>query len=128
MVYALIQREIRRKLQAAKTTMPNNRGKPWTDKPTAEVLFRLFEGVFATRGLLPDGRVLVSNTNTEQIRILRLLGNGLLHAPDVVFAEPRQPRRGERASKPVPRSAAEKAKRAESRERRRREKQRRGRS
>ncbi len=128
MVYALIQREIRRKLQAAKTTMPNNRGKPWTDKPTAEVLFRLFEGVFATRGFLPDGRVLVSNTNTEQIRILRLLGNDLLHTPGVVFAKPRQPRRGERASKPVPLSAAEKAKRAASRERRRREKQRRGRS
>jgi len=122
MVYALIQREVRRRLAAEGTTMPGNRGQGWTAKPTTEVVFRLFEGIDTLRGVLPDGAVVVTNTNTEQIRLLRLLGHALLETPGVVFAEPRVPRPGERAWKPVPRTAAEKARRAETRRQRRRKK------
>jgi len=118
MVYALIQREVRRRLAAEGTTMPGNRGQGWTAKPTTEVVFRLFEGIDTIRGVLPEGGVVVTNTNTEQIRLLRLLGHAIFDAEGVVMAEPRQPRPGERAWKPVPQTATEKAKRASNRRRR----------
>jgi len=101
MVYALIQRDARGRLVEAGTTMPGNRGQGWTDKPTTEVLFRLFEGVDTWRGVDSDGYTLVMNTNTEQLRVLSLLGIELdSHARRVRVVDPREPRRGERASKP----------------------------
>ena len=100
MVYGLIQRQIRRCLEAENTTMPGNRGQGWTAKPTTEVLFRLFEGIFTVRGHANRGEVLVTHMNTEQVRILRLLECPLLDDPRVTIAEPRTPRPGERAWKP----------------------------
>jgi len=101
MVYGLIQRQIRRLLQAEGTTMPGNRGQGWTNKPTTEVLFRLFEGMFTVRGDATDGEVVVTNMNTEQVRILRLLRCPLLTARRVTIEEPRKPRPGERAWRPT---------------------------
>ncbi|MGH9459385.1 MAG: IS1634 family transposase [Thermoanaerobaculia bacterium] len=101
MVYALIQRDVRQRLQAHETTMPGN--KRWTARPTAEVLFRLFENVqTVTLGGL-DERVYVTGLNTEQVRILDLLGIDLRSRPGVEFGEVRTPVPGERAFKPVPR-------------------------
>ncbi len=103
MVYGLIQREIRRQLKAENTTMPGNRGQGWTNKPTAEVLFRLFERISTVRGL--SGRpTLVTNMNTEQVRVLRLLRCPLLSNPRVTIVEPSEPKPGDRAWKPKPRA------------------------
>ena len=104
MVYALIQRDIRQRLQANQTTMPGN--KRWTNKPTAEVLFRLFENLHTVTVSAPDGDggTYVTGLNTEQVRILELLGIDLRARPGVEFGEVREPRPGERAFKPVPRA------------------------
>jgi len=108
MVYALIQRDIRQRLEDANTTMPGNRGQGWTARPTTEVLFRLFEGINTVRGL-PTGeaRVVVTGMNTEQVRILDLLDVGVLSTPGVSVVEPTVPTRG-RAAKPVPRTTPRK--------------------
>ncbi len=101
MVYALIQRDARGRLVEAGTSMPGNRGQGWTDKPTTEVLFRLFEGIDTWRGVDSAGSTLIMNTNTEQLRVLSLLGIELdNHDRGVRVVEPREPRRGERARKP----------------------------
>ncbi len=113
MVYALIQREVRQCLAAAKTTMPSNKG--WNDHPTTEVLFRLFWNVGTLRGASPNGTVLVMGMNTEQVRILNLLGHSLPTQEGVRIHKPRKPRPGERAWKPVPRSAEDKERRRLSR-------------
>ena len=108
MVYALIQRDTRRRLKLAQTTMPGNRGQGWTARPTTEVLFRLFEGINTLRGVgEADVRVVVTGMNTEQVRILDLLGVETLKAPGVRVVEPKVPTRG-RAAKPVPRRAPRK--------------------
>jgi len=103
-VNALIQREIRRRLRALDTDMPGNRG--WTQRPTTQVLFRLFEGIRTLHD--PESKLTVPlGTNTEQVRVLGLmgirledLGRGL---GEVVVSKPRVPRRGERAARPVSR-------------------------
>jgi transposase len=100
MVYALIQRDVRQRLHANETTMPGN--KRWTDKPTAEVVFRLFENLHTvTVGGGLDARTYVTGLNTEQVRILDLLGVDLRSRQGVEFGEVRTPRPGERAFKPV---------------------------
>lgn len=103
MVYGLIQRDVRHRLRALETTMPGN--KRWTDKPTAEVVFRLFENLHTvTLGSGSQARAYVTGLNTEQVRILELLGIDLRSRPGVEFGEVRKPRPGERAFKPVPRA------------------------
>ena len=93
MTYALVQREVRSRLAATATQMPGN-NKSWTSSPTTEVIFRLFAGVFTTRQ--PGGDVIVNNMNTEQVRLLELLKNDVLHRPGVTVATPRTPTRGQR--------------------------------
>jgi len=105
MVYALIQRDVRQRLDRAGTTMPGNRGQGWTARPTTEVLFRLFEGISTIRGAEP--RVVVTGMNTEQVRILDLLAVSVLSDPGVRVVEPVVPTRG-RAAKPVPRKTPRK--------------------
>lgn len=101
MTYALIQREIRARLASEEATMPGNR--VWTAKPTSEVLFRLFENLSTFRSGEPGAAVLVTGLNTEQVRILELLGVDLLARHGVAHTTPREPRPGERAFKPRPR-------------------------
>lgn len=103
MVYALIQRDARRQLQAAETTMPGN--KRWTDRPTAEVVFRLFENINTLTVQQPDGdtSTWITGLNTEQVRIMNLLGIDLCERSGVQLGEIHEPRPGERAFKPVPR-------------------------
>ncbi len=60
------------------------------------------------RGLpLGEARVVVTGMNTEQVRVLDLLGVGVLRAPGVNVVEPEVPTRG-RAAKPVPRTTPRK--------------------
>lgn len=102
MTYALIQRDARARLEQADTTMPGNKG--WTNKPTTEVIFRLFRGINTVHS--GDPRELVTHVvglNTEQVRVLDLLGVTSLHQPRVRMAPPREPVPGDRAFKPVPR-------------------------
>ncbi len=101
MVYALIKRQVRIRLDAEQTSMPGNKG--WTKTPTTEVVFRLFEGVFTRRAPDLGSDVEVTNLNTQQVRILKLLGNDVLERPGVRVVTPREPRPGERAFKPRPR-------------------------
>lgn len=101
MVNALIQREIRLRLAELGEKMPGNRR--WTDKPTTQVLFRLFGGIATVRNPHTD-YVAVVNVNTQQLRVLGILGVDLKSFGRVVVAEPREPRPGERAWKPVPRA------------------------
>jgi transposase len=103
MAYALIQREVRARLVAKKTTIPSN--KEWTDKPTTEVLFRLFENINTFRSGAIDAPVLITGLNTEQVRILELLGHDLLVRHGVSYVKPKVPLPGERAFKPRPRRA-----------------------
>lgn len=103
MANALIQREARRRLEAAETTMPGNKG--FTAAPTTQVVFRLFEGI----QVLHDprsGRRVVCNLNTEQVRVWGLLGIDLAALPGVQLQEPSQPRPGQRAWKPQKRERA----------------------
>jgi len=102
MVYALIQRDVRQRLQAKQTTMPGNKG--WTDKPTTEVVFRLFESIHTVTLGGSDTPTYVTGLNTEQVRILDLLGIDLRSRAGVEFGEVCTPRPGERAFKPVPRA------------------------
>ncbi len=97
MVYALIQRDARRRLAAASARIPGNLG--WTATPTTEVVFRLFEGVSTTRSPRRSG-VSVENLTTEQVRALELLGIDLLRRPEVRTVRPRTPRPGERGYRP----------------------------
>ncbi len=101
MVYTLIQRDARARLKRAKTTMPGNKG--WTASPTTEVIFRLFNSINVLRTGEPGSLPLVLNMNTEQIRVLKLLGVDCLDHTRVRVAPPHTPRRGSRASKPIPR-------------------------
>jgi transposase len=93
MTYSLIQRDARRRLVAAKAKMPGNIG--WTDQPTTEVIFRLFEGIFTLHDAA-TAETTVTNMTTEQVRVLRLLGNEVLDRPNVTFAPPSIPRPGQR--------------------------------
>ncbi len=101
MVYALIQRDARQRLQQASTTMPGN--KRWTDMPTTEVVFRLFENLNTVSLEDEDAPIYVTGLNTEQVRVLDLLGVDLRAHPWVEFGQVRKPRPGERAFKPIPR-------------------------
>ena len=94
MVYALIQRQARQVLAETKSEIPGN-NKSFTNSPTTEVIFRLFEAIFTVRAA---GRpsVTVTNLTTEQVRVLRLLENDVLDSPEVVTATPRIPGRGQR--------------------------------
>jgi len=92
MVHALIQRDVRARLLAANETLAGNDNRQ-TNKPTTEVLFRLFEGIAAVRS---GPTVLVANLTTEQARALKLLNNLVLEKPNVVVATPRAPRPGRR--------------------------------
>lgn len=102
MVYALIQRDARQRLKQAGTTMPGN--KRWTDNPTTEVVFRLYENL-NTVSMDGDDEapVYVTGLNTEQVRIFDLLGIDLRAQPRVEFGDVRKPRPGQRAFKPIPR-------------------------
>ncbi len=100
MVNALIQRDVRRQLAKAGTTMPGNKG--WTAKPTTQVLFRLFDGIRTMRDPR-SGKTMILNVNTEQVRVFDLLGVRLKNLDNVIVATPREPVSGERAWKPKPR-------------------------
>lgn len=93
MVYGLVQRDARRKLEEGERTIPGNL-KP-TNKPTTEVVFRLFEGVAAARRAGSPG-VVVENLTTAQVEGYRALGVGVLDRPGVSTATPRAPGPGDR--------------------------------
>ncbi len=82
--------------------MPGNKG--WTDKPTSEVIFRLFNDVNTVRSGDPHASTYVVGLDTEQKRILDLLGVTALDQPGVEVAPLRTPKPGDRTFKPVPRS------------------------
>jgi len=89
MVYALIQREVRRLLAESGQTFPGNKG--FTSTPTTEVIFRLFKGIQSYR--LPEQRkVTIANLTTAQLDALRLLKHHVLDDPSVSLATPRMPR------------------------------------
>lgn len=120
MVHALIQRDVRARLAAAKETLAGNDNRQ-TNEPTTEVLFRLFEGIGAVRS---GPNVLVTNMTTEQARALKLLDNTVLDKPNVEIVTPQAPRRGRRGyRRPHPgsglraRAARARAARARSRSR-----------
>ena len=102
MVYALIQREVRARLAEVGETIPGNDNRR-TDRPTTEVVFRLFEGIFAVRA---GGMTTVTNMTTEQARLLELLGNTSLARPGVRVAAPQPPASGQRGHKTGQPSAA----------------------
>jgi transposase len=100
MVHALIQRDVRARLAAAEETLAGNDNRQ-TDKPTTEVLFRLFAGIGAVRS---GPTVFVTNMTTEQARALELLGNTVLDKPGVEIVTPQAPRPGRRGyRRPRPR-------------------------
>lgn len=111
MVYTLIQRQIRAVLAAQGTTIPGNRGR--SSKPTAEVLFRLLEGITSQpiRTAAGDEFYLLAEVTTEQARALDLLGCDLLKR-DNVLARVIEPRRGQRGYKPPPPTEDEEANRS----------------
>ncbi len=99
MVYALIQREVRRLLEKRKADFPGNKG--WTQQPTTEVIFRLFDGINTLRIEGHDG-VTITNMTTAQHDALQLLDHPLLKAPRVAFTQLKKPKprhRGWRAVK-----------------------------
>src|SRR5208282_2897411 len=104
MVYTLIQRQVRATLAATNAAMGGNKG--FTPAPTTEVIFRHFEAIFTVRHAGEPG-VTVTNLTTEQVRVLRLLGNDVLDRPGVALATPRVPLRGQRGFRPAPRRDAE---------------------
>ena len=103
MVYTLLQREVRRLLESRKADFPGNKG--WTQQPTTEVIFRLFDGISTLR-LEGHDEVTVMNMTTAQHDALKLLDHPLLRQEGVAFARLTQPkprRRGWRAvKKPKP--------------------------
>ena len=109
MTYALIQRDARARLKSAGTTMPSNKG--WSDNPTTEVIFRLFRGINTIRSGGADAVTHVVGLDTEQVRVLDLLGVTALRQPRVQMAPPRVPVPGDRSFKPVPRPKAKGKKR-----------------
>jgi transposase len=101
MVYALIQREARQRLLNAKTEMPGNKG--WTQSPTTEVVFRLFNNVNTLQPADPSEPVLVLGLDTEQVRVLRLLGVDALWRPGIALGHVKEPVPGNRSFRPRPR-------------------------
>lgn len=101
MVYALIQRDARQRLQNAKTEMPGNKG--WTDSPTTEVVFRLFNNVNTLEPADRNEPVLILGLDTEQVRILKLLGVDALWRPGIALGHVKEPVPGERSFRPRPR-------------------------
>jgi len=101
MVYNLIQRQIRAALAEQEATIPGNRGR--TSKPTAEVFFRLLEGITSLpiRTAEGDEFYLLDEVTTEQAAALALFGCDLLDR-DHVLARINEPRRGQRGYKPPP--------------------------
>lgn len=97
MVYALIQRDVRRLLRDSGQTFPGNKG--FTATPTTEVIFRLFEGINSYR-VPGQQKVTVSNLTTAQIDALRLLRHQVLDDPRVSLATPRVPRPRSRGYRP----------------------------
>ena len=93
MVYALIEREARFKLAAAKTTIPGDL-QP-TSKPTTQVLFRLFEKVSVSRRTR-DRAPIVENLTTVQVLGYEALGVRVLSRAGVRFRRPRAPEPGDR--------------------------------
>ncbi|HIE55001.1 MAG TPA: IS1634 family transposase, partial [Chromatiaceae bacterium] len=73
LVYALAEREIRRKLAASNETIPDQKGKP-TQKPTMRRLAQMFEGIdlleIRMGGNLVERRIL--NLSEIHLKILRL--------------------------------------------------------
>lgn len=100
MVYALIQRDMRRRLAAKKELVPGNKG--WTDQPTTEVIFRLFRGV-STMRIGDGGPILVTNLTTAQVDAMQLFDCPILSRSDVRLTTPAVPgpgRRGASEKKP----------------------------
>ena len=98
MVRGLIQREVRNGLAETGETVAGNKGQGRTDRPTAEVVFRLFRQLKSMPLRLADGREItwLVNLNTEQHRVLKLLKSDLLERDGVggVVREPRGLERG----------------------------------
>jgi len=97
MVHALIARDAHLRLVSAGQKIPGNI-QP-TNRPSTEVIFRLFESVAATRvpeGVKEPARVLVGNLTTEQLRGYALLGVALENRSRLVIARPRRPGPGDR--------------------------------
>lgn len=90
MVYVLIQREVRRILAANEEVFPGNKG--LTNRPTTEVVFRLFEGIDTIR-VEGQPEVTVSNMTTAQRDALALLDHPMLKDPHVILGKLREPKR-----------------------------------
>lgn len=101
MTYALIQRDVRQRLTAEKTTMPGNQG--WTDRPTTNVIFETFRGLHTIHVGQEDAPVYVAGIDTEHIRLFTLFGMDFHQRRGVACVEPKIPRPGSRTAKPVPR-------------------------
>ena len=100
MVYALIQREVRRLLVEHGDRFPGNRG--LTKTPTTEVVFRLFEGLDTIHQGPPTplNPAVVTNITEAQVQALELLQHPLLENNCVRFTTPREVPRGRRGYRP----------------------------
>ena len=106
MVYALIQRDMRRRLATKEELIPGNKG--WTDQPTTEVIFRLFRGVTTVR--LGDDTIIVTRLTTPMVDALRLFDCPMLSNPKIRLAEPTIPKPGKRGGGPKKKRPAKNAK------------------
>ncbi len=74
LVYMIAQRYLRKRLEAARESIPNQLGKP-TRTPTMRWLFQLFEGVHVLIRRTPSGlEEMVLNLNPVRSHILHILG------------------------------------------------------
>lgn len=101
-VNALLQRELRKRLEEEGATIPGNPGQGRTAAPTSEVAYRLFSGV----RVMPveiEGKPVkwIFNVTTEVKAVLDLLKNDLLDQAGVGY-QVREPQGAERGRKPRP--------------------------
>src|SRR5271168_2851362 len=74
LVYMIAQRYLRKRLEAARESIPNQLGKP-TRTPTMRWVFQLFEGVHILIRRTPSGlEEIVLNLNAVRSHILSILG------------------------------------------------------
>ena len=101
MVHALVQRQVRAVLASKDETIPGNRGR--TQKPTAEVVYRLMEGTLSLPVLLKDGTVgrWIMGMTTEKAALLRLLDCDLLDRTGIL-ANVTSPGPAQRGYRPPP--------------------------
>jgi transposase len=103
MVRTLLQRTVRAKLQEEKKTIPGNVGQGRTDKPTAEVIFRLFSNTISIGLELEDGQRVkyLGNITTEKAAVFDLIESDFLRR-EGTHTIIREPKGAERGRKPMP--------------------------